>query len=364
MLYQKHRVVKYLLMTRKTTKEIQIGNITIGGNHKIAIQSMTTTPTKDIEETVKQINELANYGCDIIRVAVLDKEDAIAIKQIKEQITLPLVADIHFDYRLALLSIENGADKIRINPGNIGSIERIKKVVDACKEKNIPIRVGVNSGSLEKDIYDKYGKVCAEALVESAKRHVKILEDLHYTNIVISIKASDIKTTIAAYQLASESFPYPLHLGITEAGSKTTGTVKSAICLSALLAAGIGDTIRVSLSAPPLEEVKVAKEILAACDLYQKPTLIACPTCGRTQYDMLPIVNEIEKFLETLGNVSLKVAVMGCIVNGPGEAKDADIGIAGGKDVVLLFKKGQIIRKIPAQIALSELKKEIISMIR
>lgn len=351
-------------MMRKETKVITIGSISIGGNHKIAIQSMTNTPTKDIKATVNQINELAHYGCDIVRVAVLDKEDAMAIKQIKEQITVPLVADIHFDYRLALMSIASGADKIRINPGNIGSIDRVKKVVDACQEKNIPIRIGVNGGSLEKDIYEKYGKVSAEALIESAKRHVKILEDLNFTNIVISIKASDIQTTLAAYRLASEVFPYPLHLGITEAGTKIAGTIKSTICLHSLLEEGIGDTLRVSLSTPPLEEVKVAKEILHACGLYEKPTLIACPTCGRTQYDMLPIVDEIEAFLETLGNVSLKVAIMGCIVNGPGEAKDADIGIAGGKDVVLLFKKGQIIRKIPVSDVLIELKKEILTMIK
>lgn len=351
-------------MTRKETKVIHIGPISIGGHHKIAIQSMTNTPTKDVEATVNQINELAKFGCDIVRVAVLDKEDALAIQQIKAQITIPLVADIHFDYRLALIAIASGVDKIRINPGNIGSLDRVKKVVDACQEKNIPIRIGVNGGSLEKDIYEKYGKICAEALVESAKRHVKILEDLNFTNIVISIKASDIQTTIAAYQLASTVFSYPLHLGITEAGTKTSGTIKSAICLSTLLAAGIGDTIRVSLSAPPLEEIKVGKEILAACGYYQKPTLVACPTCGRTQYDMLPIVDEMEAFLETLGNVNIKVAIMGCIVNGPGEAKDADIGIAGGKDVVLLFKKGQIIKKIPASEALAILKKEIYTMVK
>lgn len=351
-------------MTRKDTKVIQVGNLYIGGNHKIHIQSMTNTATKDVNATVKQINELVKIGCDIIRVAVLDKKDALAIKLIKEQISIPLVADIHFDYRLAVLAVENGADKIRINPGNIGSIDRVKKVVDACQSKNIPIRIGVNGGSLEKDIQEKYGKVCAEALIESAKRHVKILEDLNFNNIIISLKASDIKTTIAAYRLASQVFPYPLHLGITEAGTKTSGAIKSAICLSTLLNEGIGDTIRVSLSAPPSEEIKVAKEILAACDLYQKPTLISCPTCGRTQYNMLKIVDEVEVFLESLGNISVKVAVMGCIVNGPGEAKEADIGIAGGKGVVLLFKKGQIIKKIPEDKVLEELKKEIYAMIK
>jgi len=348
-------------MERKKIREIKIGNLYIGNNHKIAIQSMTNTRTKDVFATVKQIQELEKVGCEIVRVAVLDMEDAKAIKDIKEQINIPIVADIHFDYRLALASIDSGVDKLRINPGNIGSIERVLAVVNKCKEKNIPIRIGVNAGSLEKDLQEE--KDIAVALVESAKRHVKILESLDFYDIVISLKASNVNTTVRAYELASQIFPYPLHIGITEAGTKFTGTIKSSIGLGILLNQGIGDTLRVSLSADPVEEIKVAKEILASFGLYKKPTLIACPTCGRLQYNMFAIVNEIEKFLEQFTNTDIKVAIMGCAVNGPGEAKEADIGIAGGRNGALLIKKGEIIRRLNEDEIVSVLKTEITKMI-
>lgn len=349
-------------MLRKNTKVIKVGNIFLGGNNMVAIQSMTNTKTKDINSTVEQINKLTLAGCEIIRVAVFDQEDAYAIKEIKKQITIPLVADIHFDYKLALISIESGVDKLRINPGNIGDVERVKMVVEACREKEIPIRIGVNAGSLEKDLLIKYNNRSADALVESAARHVKILEDLNFYDIAISLKASDVSTTVEAYQKASEIFPYPLHIGITEAGTKFSGTIKSSIGLGILLNQGIGDTLRVSLSADPVEEIKVAKEILSTFGLYDKPVLISCPTCGRIQYDMLGIVEEIELFLNEI-NSKIKVAVMGCAVNGPGEASDADIGIAGGKNGALLFKKGKVIRRIEEEKILEELKKEIISFI-
>ena len=348
--------------SRKVTKEIRIGNVLIGGSNNIAIQSMCNTKTKDTSSTIEQIKSLEKEGCNIVRVAVLDIEDAIAIKKIKDNINIPIVADIHFDYKLALASIESGIDKLRINPGNIGSIDKIKLVVDKCKEKNIPIRIGVNMGSLDKEIEKEFGR-CAKALVYSAKKHVKILEDLEFYDIVISLKASDVLTTIEAYKLASLEFNYPLHIGVTEAGTEFSGSIKSSIGLGALLYLGIGDTLRVSLSDDPVKEIKVAKEILATFNYYQKPTLISCPTCGRTQYDMFPILKEIEKYLDTIGNHNIKIAVMGCAVNGPGEAKDADIGIAGGKNEVILFKNGQIIRKIDEKNALEELKKEINNII-
>lgn len=348
-------------MERAKTREIKIGNVLIGSNNKIAIQSMTNTRTKDIENTVKQIHELEKVGCEIIRVAVLDMEDAQAIAEIKKQIDIPLVADIHFDYRLALASIDAGIDKLRINPGNIGSIDRVQAVVNKCKEKKIPIRIGVNAGSLEKDLKDSDN--IPAALVESAKRHVEILESLNFFDIVISLKASDIDTTVKAYELASKKFPYPLHIGITEAGSKFSGTIKSSIGLGILLNQGIGDTLRVSLSADPVEEVKVAKEILASLGLYKKPTLISCPTCGRIQYNMLEIVDEIELFLEQFSNTDLKIAIMGCAVNGPGEARDADIGIAGGRNGALLFKKGEIIKRLEQTEIVETLKNEIYNLI-
>lgn len=341
-------------------QEIHIGNKIIGGNNPILIQSMTNTKTKDTSSTIKQIQELENLGCDIIRVAVLDEDDAIAIKTITENISIPLVADIHFDYKLAILSAQNGASKIRINPGNIGSLENIKKVVAICKEKNIPIRVGVNTGSIDKDILEKYGNT-AKALVESAKKHIEILESLNFYDICISLKASSVLKTIEAYELASSTFNYPLHLGVTEAGTSFAGSIKSSIGIGSLLASGIGDTIRVSLTDEPSKEVKVAKEILASLGLYTKPELVSCPTCGRCEYNMIPIVEEIEKFIETIPNKKIKIAIMGCVVNGPGEAKDADLGIAGGKNCAVLFKKGEIIQKISEDKIIETLKNEILN---
>lgn len=343
-------------------KEIKIGTVTIGGNHPIAIQSMTNTKTRDIESTVRQINELAKIGADIVRMTISNIDDALAISKIKERTSIPLVADIHFDYRLAIEAVNQGIDKIRINPGNIGSHENVKAVVEACKKRNVPIRIGINSGSLEKDLYQKYGGVTPEALLESMKRHVELIESYDYHNLVLSIKATDINTTIKTNQLLNQYFDYPIHVGLTEAGTINSGIVRSSYTLGTLLNDGIGNTIRVSLTGDPLNEISVAKNILAMFNLYQKPTLISCPTCGRTNYNMELVVNEIEKFLETV-NKPIKVAIMGCAVNGPGEAKDADIGIAGGNGEALLFKKGEIIRKIPENDLVSELIKEIKSML-
>ncbi len=343
-------------------KEIKIGTVTIGGNHPIAIQSMTNTKTRDIESTVRQINELAKIGADIVRITISNIDDALAISKIKERTSIPLVADIHFDYRLAIEAVNQGIDKIRINPGNIGSHENVKAVVEACKKRNVPIRIGINSGSLEKDLYQKYGGVTPEALLESMKRHVELIESYDYHNLVLSIKATDINTTIKTNQLLNQYFDYPIHIGLTEAGTINSGIVRSSYTLGTLLNDGIGNTIRVSLTGDPLNEISVAKNILAMFNLYQKPTLISCPTCGRTNYNMELVVNEIEKFLETV-NKPIKVAIMGCAVNGPGEAKDADIGIAGGNGEALLFKKGEIIRKIPENDLVSELIKEIKSML-
>lgn len=334
-------------MERINTRPIKVGNVQIGGQNKVVIQSMCNTKTKDVDSTVKQILELEKAGCEVIRVACLDLEDARAIKSIKEKIHIPIVADIHFDYKIALEAIEAGVDKVRINPGNIGSKEKVKAVVDKCREKSIPIRIGVNAGSLEKNLLEKYGKPTAQAMLESAKGHIKILEDLGFFDIAISLKASDLNLCIKAYEMASKEFSYPLHLGITEAGTEFSGTIKSSIGLGVLLRQGIGDTLRVSLSDDPIKEVKVAKEILKDCNLYKNsPTLISCPTCGRTRIDLIPIAKEVEQFLQTI-NSNLKVAVMGCVVNGPGEAREADIGIAGGVEEGILFKKGKIIKKIP-----------------
>ena len=300
------------MIKRNETKKVFVGDVQIGGQDKIVIQSMTNTKTKDVKATVDQILKLEEAGCEIIRVACLDTDDAKAIKEIKSKIHIPIVADIHFDYRIALEAANAGVNKIRINPGNIGSIDRVKAVVDKCKEKNIPIRIGVNSGSLPKDILAKYdGKPCAKAMVESAARHVKILEDLDFDNIIVSLKASDLDLCIKGYEEAAKTFNYPLHLGITHAGTEFSGTVSSSIGLGTLLREGIGDTMRVSLSADPIKEIKVAKEILKDCNLYKSPTLIACPTCGRIQYDLIPIANEIEDFLQTIKK-DITVAVMGC----------------------------------------------------
>ncbi|GFI42030.1 flavodoxin-dependent (E)-4-hydroxy-3-methylbut-2-enyl-diphosphate synthase [Thomasclavelia cocleata] len=351
-------------MKRDETRAIKIGNLTIGGNNEVIIQSMTNTKTKDIKATVKQINELADAGCQLVRLAVLNMEDALAIKEIKSQVNIPLVADIHFDYRLALQAIESGIDKIRINPGNIGSIDKVKLVVEACKKRQIPIRIGVNGGSLEKDILEKYGRPTAKGMIESAKKHIKILESLDFYDICISLKSSNTLLTIEAYQLASETFPYPLHIGVTEAGTKLGGTIKSSLGIGTILYQGIGNTIRVSLSDNPIEEIKVGKILLKELELIDNvPTLVSCPTCGRIQYDLIPIAKEIEDFLNTI-KANITVAIMGCAVNGPGEAKHADIGIAGGVNEGLLIKKGEIIRKVKQENIVDELKKEILKMIK
>lgn len=348
---------------RNKTSKVMIGGIQIGGQNKVVIQSMCNTKTSDVESTVKQILDLEKAGCEIIRVACPTIEDAKAIKEIKKKIHIPIVADIHFDYKIALAAIEAGVDKVRINPGNIGSMEKVKLVVNKCKENKIPIRIGVNAGSLEKDLLEKYGKPCPEAMVESAKKHIDILEELDFHDYVLSLKASDLKLCIDAYKKASKIFNCPLHIGVTEAGTEYSGTIKSSIGLGVLLMSGIGDTIRVSLCDDPVKEVKVAKEILKDCSLYSKPTLISCPTCGRTQIDLIPIAKEVEEYLENV-DADIKVAVMGCAVNGPGEAVNADIGIAGGIKEGLLFKKGKVIRKIPQDIIVEELKKEIEEMIK
>ena len=351
------------MMQRTNTRPIMVGNVKIGGQNKVVIQSMTNTKTKDIEATVKQIIALEKVGCEIIRVACLDLEDAKAIQEIKKQIYIPIVADIHFDYQIALEAIKSGVDKIRINPGNIGDEAKVKAVVEACKVNHIPIRIGVNAGSLEKDLLEKYGKPTAEAMVESAKRHVEILEKLDFYDIAISLKASNLDLCVEAYKKASQTFNYPLHLGITEAGTEFGGTIKSSIGLGILLKQGIGDTIRVSLSDDPIKEIRVAKEILKNCNLYTgSPTLIVCPTCGRTQIDLIPIAKEMENFLQSIRE-DITVAVMGCAVNGPGEAREADIGIAGGVKEGLLFKKGQIIKKVKEEELLDVLKEEILKMI-
>ena len=350
-------------MTRENTRKVMVGNVQIGGQNKVVIQSMCNTKTKDVDATVNQILELEKAGCEIIRVACLDIEDAKAIKDIKERIHIPIVADIHFDYKIALQAIESGVDKVRINPGNIGAEERVKAVVDACKEKHIPIRIGVNGGSLEKDLLEKYGKPTADAMVESAKRHIDILEKLDFKDYMVSLKASNLDLCIKAYEKAAETFKCPIHIGITEAGTEFSGTVKSSIGLGWLLRKGIGDTVRVSLSDDPVKEIKVAKEILKDCNLYRRtPTLIACPTCGRTQIDLIPIAKEVEDFLQTIES-DITVAVMGCAVNGPGEAREADIGIAGGINEGLLFKKGEIIKKVPQEKIVDTLKEEILKMI-
>lgn len=351
------------MVERNETRKIFVGNVQIGGQNKVVIQSMTNTKTKDINATVNQILQLEKAGCEIIRVACLDLEDAKAIKYIKKKIHIPIVADIHFDYRIAIEAAKAGVDKIRINPGNIGSIDRVKAVVDICKEKKIPIRIGVNSGSLPKDILERDGKPTAEGMVEAGLRHIKILENLNFFDIALSLKASSIDLCIESYRKAAETINYPLHLGVTHAGTEFSGTISSSIGLGILLREGIGDTMRVSLSSDPVKEIKVAKEILKDCNLYNNmPTLIACPTCGRIQYDLIPIVNEIEEFLTTIKK-PITVAVMGCGVNGPNEAKFADIGIAGGVREGLLFKKGEIIKKVKQEDIVNVLKEEILNMI-
>ena len=350
-------------MLREETRSVQVGNLTIGGNNHVVIQSMCNTKTKNVEATIKQINALEQAGCELVRVAVFDKEDAYAIKEIKKEIHIPLVADIHFDYKLALIAIESGIDKVRINPGNIGSIEKVKAVVDACKEKHIPIRIGVNGGSLEKEILEKYGEPTPEGMVESAMKHVKILEDLDFHDIVISLKSSNTMLTIKAYELASKTFPYPLHVGVTEAGTALGGTIKSSLGIGTLLYEGIGNTIRVSLSDDPVEEIKVAKILLKELGLLKGvPTLVSCPTCGRIQYDLIPIAKEMEDFLKDI-HLDITVAIMGCAVNGPGEARHADIGIAGGVGEGLLIKHGEIVKRVKQEDMVQTLKDEILKMV-
>lgn len=341
------------------SKRIYIGTVPVGGGAPIAIQSMTNTPTADVKSTVEQIKALEEAGCDIIRCAVPDMESAEAIKEIKSKISIPLVADIHFDYRLALASIESGVDKIRINPGNIGSEEGVKKVAEAAKSAGVPIRIGVNSGSVEKNILAKYGSPTADALVESAEEHIGLLTKYDSTDILISLKASNVKTTIEAYRKLSAKYDYPLHLGVTEAGTFLGGTVKSAIGIGSLLADGIGDTFRVSLTDEPIKEVMVAREILKSLDLLENSAkLVSCPTCGRTKINLIPLAKKVEEYLLTVKK-PITVAVMGCGVNGPGEAREADIGIAGGIGEGLIFKKGEIIRKVSENQLFDELKKEI-----
>ena len=338
---------------------VNVGGVKIGGESPVSIQSMTNTDTRDIKKTVEQIQHLDSAGCEIVRVAVPDKEAAEAVSEIKKRRRLPLVCDIHFDYRLALKCIEGGADKIRINPGNIGDRERVKAVADACKERSIPIRIGVNGGSLEKSILEKYKKPTADALVESALSHVKILEDLDFYDIVVSMKVSDVTEMIKAYKKFDAICDIPLHIGVTEAGTKNAGIIKSAVGIGALLSSGIGNTLRVSLTADPIEEIYAAKEILKVLGLKKSGAqLISCPTCGRTRIDMIPIAAEMEERLKNVDK-DIKVAVMGCAVNGPGEAREADIGVAGGIGEGLIFRKGQILRKVPEGEIISALMEEI-----
>ncbi|MDD4569036.1 MAG: flavodoxin-dependent (E)-4-hydroxy-3-methylbut-2-enyl-diphosphate synthase [Tepidanaerobacteraceae bacterium] len=348
---------------RHKSKKVMLGDVGIGGDSPISVQSMTNTKTYDVDATVQQIYSLQEAGCDIIRVAVPDWESAQAIAKIKKQIRIPLVADIHFDYRLAIEAIKQGADGLRINPGNIGDTDRIRKVVEVAKSYQIPIRIGVNSGSLEKDLLKSYGKPIPEAMVDSALRHIEILEDLNFNDIVISLKSSDVLASIYSYKLMAEKADYPLHLGITEAGTLLTGTIKSSVGLGVLLYDGIGDTIRVSLTGDPLDEIKVGFEILKSLNLRKSGiNFISCPTCGRTEIDLISIAKEVEEKLAYIKK-PIKVAVMGCIVNGPGEAREADIGIAGGKKKVAIFKKGEIIKTVPEEKAVSVLLQEINTMI-
>lgn len=344
---------------RENTKVIQIGDCKIGGGNPIAIQSMTNTKTEDAAATAAQILELEKAGCEIIRCAVPTMEAANALSKIKKEIHIPLVADIHFDYRLAIAAMENGADKIRINPGNIGSKENVQAVVDVAKQREIPIRVGVNSGSLEKEIIEKYGRVTAEGLVESALDKVHMIEEMGYDKLVISIKSSDVLMCIKAHEIIAQKTDYPLHVGITESGSVLAGNIKSAIGLGTILYQGIGDTIRVSLTGAPIEEVRSAKLILKTLGLKKGGvTVVSCPTCGRTQIDLIGLAAKVEEMVADL-DLDIKVAVMGCVVNGPGEAREADIGIAGGKGEGLLIKKGEVLRKVPEQELLAALAEEL-----
>ena len=348
---------------RKRKRIVNIGGVKIGGDNPVAIQSMCNTDTRDIITPVNQIHALQDAGCEIIRVAVPDMEAARAVGEIKKQINIPLVADIHFDYRLAIECMKNGVDKVRINPGNIGSSERVRQVVDMAKECSVPIRIGVNGGSLEKDLLQKYGGVTADALAESAMRHVEILDELNFSDIVVSIKISDVPKMISAYKIFDAVSDIPLHIGVTESGTLKAGTLKSAVGIGALLSMGIGDTMRVSLTADPIEEIYSAYDIQNVLGLRKTGAeIISCPTCGRTQIDLIPIANEVEKRTRNIKK-PIKIAVMGCAVNGPGEAREADIGIAGGKGEGLIFKKGEIVKKVPENEIVDELMNEINRMI-
>lgn len=338
-------------------KKVQVGGITLGNGH-VYIQSMLNVPAENVAGSVAQAVELEKAGCEIIRAAVPTVDDVKLIPALKEAVRIPVVADIHFDYRIALACADAGVDKIRINPGNIGSPDRVRAVADACRKRNIPIRIGVNSGSLERHLLEKYGSPTPEALVESALGHVKLLNDCDFDDIVISIKSSDVKLMIAAYRLLAKQVDYPLHLGVTEAGTERMGIIKSAVGIGSLLCDGIGDTIRVSLTADPVKEIYAAKDILRACDMGRGVQIVSCPTCGRTKIALIPLAEQVERLCASVDK-PIKVAVMGCVVNGPGEAREADIGIAGGKGEGILFKKGKILRKVPEDKLLEELKKEI-----
>lgn len=344
----------------RNVKKVKVGGLEFG-NGNVYIQSMLNIPAEDIKKSVEQAKELEKAGCEIIRAAVPQVENVPLISALKNAVNVPIVADIHFDYKIALACIDAGVDKIRINPGNIGGADKVKAVADACRKNNVPIRIGVNSGSLDKELLEKYGSPCAEALVESALNHVKMLNDSDFDDIVISMKSSNVKIMISAYRMLAEKTNYPLHLGVTEAGTEHMGTIKSSIGIGALLCDGIGDTIRVSLTADPIKEVYAAKDILKVCGLRNGVEIISCPTCGRTQIDLISLANNVEEMLKDLDK-PIKVAVMGCVVNGPGEAREADIGICGGKQEGLIFKKGKILYKVPENMILDELKKEIDKM--
>lgn len=347
--------------TRYQTKEISIGNLKIGNGNPIAIQSMTTTDTRDVAATVGQIRTFVEAGCDIVRVAIPDLDSALALKEIKKRVTVPLVADIQMDYRLAIASLQAGVDKLRINPGNIGSRERVMEVVKEAKERKVPIRIGVNAGSVGKELLEKYqGKVDARVLMESAREHIRILEDMDFTDIIVSIKASDVKTSVESYRLFAEEYDYPTHIGITEAGTSFRGTVKSSVGLGIILNMSIGDTLRVSLTSDTVDEISVAKEVLKSLDLYNKPDIefVSCPTCARCKIDLIKLAKDVERVTAGI-NKKVKVAIMGCAVNGPGEARDADIGIAGGDGKAILFKKGVVVRSIPEERIMEELIEEI-----
>lgn len=345
-------------MERKRTRQVRVGRLLVGGGAPVTVQSMTKADTRDIAATTEEIRRLEEAGCEIIRLAVPDEEAARSLGRLRASTRVPLVADIHFDYRLAHLAVEMGVDKLRLNPGNIGSCARVREVARAASSRGIPIRIGVNAGSLERSLLEKYGRPTAEAMVESALGQVRLLEDLGFRDVVVSLKASDVPTTIKAYRLASEKLDYPLHLGVTEAGTAWAGTIRSAVGIGALLAEGIGDTIRVSLTADPVEEVRAGYAILKALGLRQRgPTVVSCPTCGRCELDLVRIAAEVERRLEGLGH-PLRVAVMGCVVNGPGEAREADVGVAGGRGVGLIFRQGEIVRKVREEEMVDELCRE------